>query len=272
MSFPTIENGCNPEVAVYRVDTAKQFPIGTKMVLEDGRTYRYCSAGGTCLPYCGAYKAKKTNTCTTAPTQATAAAQLAAYGDTLAAGAIGSRYVTVTIDTEIGHLTTGVLTADEMKGGFIVVGNGANQYPQMRRIVSHPALATAGGSLTMKLDGALITAVTAGTTTIEFMENPYSHLVADLVGSAYVSFIGVPACIAADGEFFWMQTKGPCWITSNSNTCNAAGDRTIVFASNGSVVSSDDVTVESGLQIAGYALDMSGSAESNAPFVMLQLE
>jgi hypothetical protein len=44
-----------------------------------------------------------------------------------------------------------------------------------------------------------------------------------------------------------------------------------VFVGNGSVVSSNDVTVENGLQIAGFALDMSGSAESNAPMVLLQI-
>jgi hypothetical protein len=48
-------------------------------------------------------------------------------------------------------------------------------------------------------------------------------------------------------------------------------DRTIVFVGNGSVVSSKDVTVGNGLQIAGFALDKSGSGESNAPMVFLTL-
>ena len=251
--------------------TTQQYPLGTKFVCGD-RVYRYCYASGDCDPEWGAYKAKKTNTVAVAPTQATAAAQAAAYeNETLAAGVIGSNYVTVTIDTEIGVLTTGVLHANELAGGYIVVGNGSSQHPQMRQIVSHPALATAGGSLTLKLDMPLIATVTAATTTIELMESPFYCILADGSGGDYVTFIGIPACEASSGEYFWVQTWGVCWITSNSNTCDSARDRTIVFVGNGSVESSNDETLESGFQIAGVALDMSGSASSNAPMCYLQI-
>ena len=207
-----------------------------------------------------------------APTQATAAAQAAAYsGETLAAGAVGSQYVTVTIDTEIGVLTTGVLSANELAGGFIVIGNGSAQHPQMCQIVSHPALATTGGSLTLKLDMALTTVVTANTTTIELMESPFYCVKADGSGGDYVTYIGIPAANATSGQYFWVQTWGPCWITSNGATCDSVRDRTIVFVGNGSVESSVDETIASGFQIAGVALDMSSSGASNAPFVLLQI-
>jgi hypothetical protein len=251
-------------------DALPKYPIGTKFV-NGLRTYYYCKASGTVNTEWGAYKAKKTNTVAVAPTQATAAAQAAAYpGETLAAGAAGSCYVTVTIDTEIGVLTTGVLSENELAGGFIVVGNGSSQHPQMFQIVSHPALATAGGSLTLKLDMPLATAVTAATTTIELMECPFYNLKADGSGGDYVTFLGMPAANAADGEYFWLQTRGPCWITSDGNTCDSAKDRTLVWQGNGSIVSSNDITVESGFQIAGVAIDMSGSGASNAPMVDLQ--
>lgn len=262
---------------LYNASTTKEYPLGTRYETWDGRVFRYCYANGTVHPEFMAYKAKKTNTCTTAPTQATAAALIAAgyAGETLAAGAIGSSFVTVTIDTEIGILTTGVLSADEMVGGYIVIGNGALQHPQMRMITRHAALTTAGGSLTVKLDAPLVIACTASSTYIEFMESPYYCIKADGAaggGGEYVSYIGVPASVAADTYYFWLQRRGPCWITSNSNTCNSAMDRTICVVSNGSVVSSDDVTLESGFQAVGYALDMSSNGGSNAPFVYLTLE
>lgn len=255
----------------YQVDSYAKYPIGT--VMRTGlRTYVYAYASGDCNPEVMAYKAKKTNTCAVAPTQATAAAQAAAYpGETLAAGAAGSKYVTVTIDTEIGVLTTGVLAANELAGGYIVIGNGSGQHPQMRQIVSHHALTTTGGALTLKLDSPLFSAVTAATTTIELMENPFYNVKADGSGGDYVTFIGVPTVVAASGQYLWIQTWGPCWITSDGNTCNSVNDRMICVVGNGSIVSSNDVTVESGCQIVGYALDMSGSAASNAPFVCLTL-
>jgi len=253
-----------PNVLV--ADSAQKYPLGTKFVNGD-RVYHYARASGTVHPYWGAYKAKKTNTVAVAPTQSTTK-----QADGTLPGVVGSYHVTVTIDAEIGVLTTGVLSKDELAGGYIVVGNGANQDPQMCLIVSHPALATTGGSLTLELDMPLAIVVTVGTTTIELMESPFYNLKADGAGGAYVTYIGIPASIASSGQYFWLQTWGPCWITSNGNTCNSAGDRTIVFASqDGAVVSSDDITVESGMQIAGIALDMSGDGASNAPFVLLQI-
>jgi hypothetical protein len=255
----------------YAADSVQKYPIGT--VLRTGlRTFVYGLANGTCNPEVMAYKAKKTNTVAVAPTQATAAAQAAAYkGETLAAGAAGSKYVTVTIDTEIGVLTTGVLAANELAGGYIVIGNGSAQHPQMRMIESHPALTSTGGALTLKLDSPLTTAVTAATTTIELMENPFYNISADGSGGDYVTYIGVPTVVATSGQYLWIQTSGPCWITSNSNTCDSANDRMICVVGNGSVTSSNDQTLESGCQIVGFALDMSGSGASNAPFVNLTL-
>ena len=246
-------------------DASQKYPLGTKFV-NGIRTYYYCRASGTVNPEVGAYKPKKTNTVAAAPTQSTTV-----QADGTLPGAVGSSYVTVTIDTEIGVLTTGVLSKDELAGGFIVIGNGSAQHPQMCMIVGHPALATAGGSLTVELDTPLATVVVAATTTIELMESPFYNLKADNAGGDYVTFLGIPACIASSGQYFWLQTWGPCWITSNSVTCDSARDRTIVFVGNGSVESSNDETMENGFQIAGVALDMSGDGASNAPFCLLQI-
>lgn len=240
------------------VNTVQKYPLGTRYVYGD-RVYRYALANDDCYPEVAAYKKKKTNTNAVAPTQATDA------------GTVGSKTLTVTIDTEIGALTTGVLSINELAGGYIVIGNGSGQRPQMRIIVSHAALATAGGSLTITIDEPLVIAITESTTNIELMESPFYGLAAESGDEQYVSFIGIPACVAASGEYFWLQTWGPVWITSNGNTCNSAMDRTLVFKGNGSVVSSDDITIDSGFQVAGFALDMSGSASSNAPMVFLQI-
>lgn len=245
---------------IYTAETTQRYPLWTPLETWDGRLFRYCYASGTCNTEVMAYKAKKTNKCAVAPTQATGA------------GAIGSMTVSVTIDDEIGVLTTGVLSEDELVGGYIVIGNGSAQHPQMRVITSHPALASAGGTLTLTLDAPLVIAVTASTTTIELMESPGYCVKADNSGGEYVSYIGVPASVASSGQYFWLQRRGPCWITSDGNTCDSALDRMIAVVGDGSVRSVTDVTVENGTQVVGYALDMSGSSASNAPFVYLTLE
>jgi hypothetical protein len=260
----------------YKVDTVKQYPLGTLLRMGD-RTFAYCLANGTVLPQIGCYKSKACNAYAVLPVQATAAAQAIAYpGETLAAGAAGSSFVTVTIDSEIGVLTTGVLSANELAGGYVVLGNGGAQTPQNRQIVSHPALTTAGGSLTLKLDSPLFAAVTAAVTGCELIESPFYNVKADGVGHSYSSHIGIPTVVAASGEYFWCQTWGPCWATSDGTTCNSADDREIVFVGDGSVRSMGsldfgDSHADTGYQRAGFALDMSAGATSNSPFIMLQI-
>jgi len=256
---------------IYTASTVKdpKWSVGDRVVLPDGRVYRYSKAGtGGVVAQMGAAHTTVCAAYAVAPAQATAAS----LGTTLAAGAAGSKYISVTIASPFGVLGTGVLTEDELRGGYIVIGNGSAQSPQNRRIVGHPALAAAG-ILTLELDAALITAVTVGTTGIEIVENPYSRLVND--GSTqqpYVSWMGVPAVVATVGQYFWLQTWGPCWMTSDGHTCAAAGSREIFIKNNGSVQSGDYFTYAgTAYQRAGFAIDASSAGSSNSPFVMLQI-
>ena len=45
MSFPNLVFGSEEESL--KTTTAKRVPLGTKMVAEDGRCYRYCENGAT---------------------------------------------------------------------------------------------------------------------------------------------------------------------------------------------------------------------------------
>jgi hypothetical protein len=256
---------------LYNVGTTKDpiYNVGDRVETPDGRAFRYAYAGGTCYSQMGCSNEKKSNAVAVAPAQASAADN--ADGTGLAAGVIGSRCVSVTIASPFGYTGDGSLIVDELKGGYIVIGNGSAQSPQMRMIVGNPVLAAAG-ICKIYLDAPLIAAVTVATTTIELIANPYYGLIGDLGGGEYVTFVGVPARAATVGQYFWVQTKGPCWVTSNSNTCDSALDRTVVWVGNGSVVSSNDITVESGMQIAGVAIDASSSGASNAPFINLQMD
>jgi hypothetical protein len=255
---------------LYVASTTKHpvYNVGDAVVTPDGRKFRYGYAGGTCATEWACCNEKLSNANAVAPAQATAAQVNDGTG--LAAGVVGSRCVSVTIASPFGYLGTGALSADELKGGYIVIGNGTSQHPQMRMITGNPALAAAG-ICRIYLDAPLTTAVTVGTTNIELIQNPYYGLIGDGGGGNQVTWMGIPAVGATVGQYFWVQTKGPCWVTSDGHTCDSDGDRTVVFVGNGSVVSSNDITVENGFQIAGKAIDASSNA-SNAPFINLELE
>jgi hypothetical protein len=256
---------------LYRASTTKmnEFNVGDSVILSDGRKFRYCYAGGTCYTEWACCNEKKSNANAVAPAQAAASANEDGTG--LAAGVVGSRCVSVTIASPFGYAGDGTLSLDELRGGYIVIGNGSAQHPQMRGIIGNPAL-SAAGICSIYLDAPLTTAVTVGTTNIELISSPYYGVIGDGGGGDYVTWIGMPAVGATVGQYFWVQTKGICWITSDSATCDSVGDRTIVFVGNGSVKSSNDITVESGIQIAGKAIDASSNGSANAPFVDLCLE
>jgi hypothetical protein len=250
-----------------------RYNIGDRVVTPDGRVFRYSLAAATCDPEFGAYNGLKTITNAVAPAQVDPTSpNVLGYVPT--AGKVGSTAVTITVGATDGSLGTGRVAVDELRGGYIVIGNGTSQHPQMRGIIGNDVLTTAGGSVNVFLDAPLITAVTVGTTNLETLLNPYANVKGDQAGGAYVSFLGVPAVRATVGQYFWLQTWGPVWITSDDTTGAAANGREIYFVNNGSVVSSDklvDGATNVLYQRAGVAIDASSTGASNAPIVMLQI-
>jgi len=239
----------------------QNYPLGTKRVYSDGRTFRYVKARTALHTEFGACYAAKTVTCDVAPAQATGA------------GAVADVKVTMTVASGDGLAANGLIALNELAGGYVVIGNGGSQHPQNRLITANTAVAGGGGVCTLTLDEALDTVVTVGVTTIETLMNPWILSDGNVTSSGYVTFRGMPALELTINYFGWIQTAGPCWITSDTHTCDSAGDRQIYFAANGSVVSGNDVTGDINVQqLAGHAIDMSGSAASNAPFVNLCLE
>lgn len=247
---------------IYRASTVRdeKYHVGDRVVTPDGRVFHYALAGGTCNPEVGAYQPITTITNAVLPTQVSPAS-----------AAVGSDVVTVTVGATDGAASDGVVAADELRGGYVVLGNGSAQHPQMRYILGNTAVASGGGTSNLTLDAPLNLALTVSTSNVEVLMNPYDNLKGDNSGGSYVTFMGVPARVATSGQYFWLQTWGPCWITSDGNTCDGASDRMIYFVANGSVVSGADATIENGYQFAGVAMDASSSGNSNAPFVMLMV-
>ncbi len=239
----------------------QNYPLGMKRTYADGRIFRYVKGRTALEPEFGACYAAKTITVAVAPTQATGA------------GTAADMKVTMTVASGDGLAGNGAVAADELVGGYVVIGNGSGQHPQNRRITANTAVSAGGGACTLTLDEALDQTVSVGVTTIETLMNPWILSDGNVTSSSYVTFRGMPARRLTINYYGFIQTAGPCWITSDGNTCDSAGDRQIYFVANGSVVSGNDVTSDINLlQLAGHAIDMSGSGASNAPFVNLCLE
>jgi hypothetical protein len=260
---------------IYQTSTVinPEYFVGDRVVLPDGRVFRYSKAAATCDPEFGAYTGLKTITNAVAPAQSVINGPIInQFGTnaTIVAGAVGSNVVTITVGAGDGSLGTGAVAVDELRGGYIVVGNGANQHPQNRGIIGNTVVAAGGGTCDVYLDAGLVTAVTVATTNIEAFLPPYANMKGDQAGGAYVTFLGIPAVRATVGQYFWLQTWGPTWVTSDGLTADDANDRTVYFATNGSLKSRTEVAGDL-YQPAGVVMDASSAGASNAPFVMLQI-
>ena len=238
---------------IYEVSTTKnpQYDIGDRVVLPDGREFRYAKSSGECKPGQGCKFTYSGYTAYTALGVSTA---------------IGATEIT------IAAATHAALTQDELRGGYVVIYNDATSTGIFRGIVGND-VADANAAFVVYLDGKLAAACVAGTAATETFQNPYAALVTSN-GAHPVSFAGVPAAyVSATGKYFFVQTKGPCWLAPQTSSVGAAGGIGCMFRHDGSleaVVTALTATVPAGdnTQYAGFVLE--GSQATNGPLFMLQ--
>lgn len=160
-------------------------PLGTQMVMADGRKFRFVLVGGATLVIGDALTSGV----------ATASQQ----GLTPAAGAVGDRIIT---------LTTGAATAANVFAeGFAhcsVTPGGGDTY----KIAGH-ALMTAGAGDIVRLAAghALRTAITT-TTRIDLIDNPHSRVIQAPATTVASCPVGVAVSAPTTLRGAWVQTRG----------------------------------------------------------------
>jgi hypothetical protein len=257
---------------LYRKSTVRdtRFNIGDRQVTPDGRVFRYALAGGTIRSEFGVCIPDLSITNAVAPAQSTLTSTILGVNTTV--GQVDSLVVTITVGATDGLASDGVVAADALRGGYIVIANGTSQHPQFRGIIGNSAVAAGGGSCDVYLDAPLTAAVVVATTNIEAYFSPYANVKGmNAVNSAYVTCIGASALDNVTvGQYFWVQTWGPVWLTSDGNTGKAANGRDIYINTDGSVRGQTSTTY-AGYQRIGTGLDKSASGASNGPNIMLQI-
>lgn len=201
MSYPTVIFGA-PDSMPYELTTGNnalaqkgRLPLGTQIVMQDGRKFRYSLAGGTLLVVGNVISS---------------AAIIATDRDlTAAAGAIGDRLATFTH----GAATT---IANYFSEGSMVVSvapGGGDTY----KIDNHLALrnATAGDLVNFAPGHALRQALTT-TSRLDLVANPYGGVIQFPATTATGAPVGVAvSAIAATTGMGWLQTRGPCGVLTS---------------------------------------------------------
>jgi len=244
---------------LYESSTVKtpKYNLGDRVVLGDGRVFRYGKCGATLEDM--KHGVKNYNL-------------LVTEKDAIAvAAAIGAKYVDITFADTDGVANNGVIAVDELRGGLISFYRGTDR--QQRGIIGNTVRANGDtGNTRVYLDAALKVAINEDDN-VEVIGNPYSDL--RIENNLYTSVMGMPAVKATTGQYFWIQTWGLCRVTPTGAEVGANPDeRMFCFDAYGGVRASQASIVDEGKseQIAGFIVEKTdGAAGSAAPFINLQI-
>ena len=248
---------------LYEHSTVKNanYNIGDRVVLPDGRVFRY---------------AKATNILSSCKFGVKFYGQI---GDGVAtqvsaSAAIGDKSIKIT--------ASGV-TEDEYRGGYFIAHVAIQQF---RGIIGNTAT-DGSGDIVVYLDAALTNALVDASSYCELLQSPYASVKltagpsGGLSGDDYSSVAGIPNVeTVVANEYVWLQTWGPIWINPHGSSLQDAGitgsERQLVFDCEGSVTIEDDAAHGpcaggEDMQYAGFIIDRSESGTSGPPLVMLQI-
>jgi hypothetical protein len=240
---------------IYRVSTAKDpnWNLGDKVELPDGRIFRYAKSAGNSAFY-------------------------AAHGVAFSATgytsytAFGTSYAVGVSEIECAAATHAALTADELRGGYIIIFDGASDYYTTTRGILGNTAASANAAFTVQLDAAITYAITAATSACEVYQNPWAAL--ELASLNTYPKAGIPAAyVSAAANYFWVQTNGITWVAPQSGVGGSQGQHGCFWRHDGALDKADTalattVPAGSSSQYAGFVVE--GSQAGNGPLFMLQ--
>ncbi len=251
------------EQDVNEASASQRYKIGARKQ-KNGRVYHYGMAGGTLNPGMGAFVKDPQTT-----------SQEAITVDAPA----GSRQLTLTLDNTDGPTYNGLLPANYLEGGSVVVFAAAGTF--RAGILSNTAVTVNTGTavFTVVLDTPTPVAVVAGDVA-EAQCSIYRNMVANTdtkLGSGMSAVVGVPELAATVGQFIWVQTWGLTWVAPHAAVGLAEGENKVVFNGDGSFGQGEEHNSgakDLGLigQAAGYVVSRDKGTGQAAPFVMLQLD
>lgn len=199
MSFPNIVHGHESET--FTDDDIQGAPVGTKMVIEDGRIYRYAQADSTAL--------------VAALMNQSAIPEVAKYGDQ----AVGTMAAGATVLTGVGADTTD-LAANQLINGYCW-SEQTTQLGPAARIKDNTLITQGAETGTITLYEGLAVLIAAGDT-ISYIRNTWQSIKIHATGEV-AEIAGVTVCSVAASVWAWVQTGGPAKIQTSGTPVVTAG-------------------------------------------------
>ena len=231
-----------------------EYAIGDKVELPDGRVYIYAKSNAAAALYASR------------GVQFTATG-LVSYTAFAVSAAVKDKEITIPAATHAA------LTVDELRGGYVVIYDGASDYyTTTRRIIGNDASA-ANVAFKVQLDAKLTYAITAGTSAVEVYQNPYAALT--VAADAAKPKAGVPASyVSAAANYFWVQKAGITWLPPQTSNVGENGGLGCFWRHDGTLEGAEvalgalTVPANDTSQYAGHCIE--GSQAGNGPLFNLQ--
>ena len=250
MSFPHVINGYDG--AQHDFGSTKLFPLGTQMVLEDARTFRYGLNNATNASFAGDLQQAE------APD---ANFDELAYNTNPAVGDLSM------------SITNGAtaIVADDYLEGWAVTNNtnsttSALDAGYMYRLATHLAVATTAAG-TFNFYGSVdVVAVFATGGEVALVRSPYAQFII-CPTTLTREVIGVAAARITAAQFGWVQTRGPCAVLTEGTP--------VIGTHVGAGTTAGAVTVDAGTADLesiklGYTIEIGISTEWSTIFLTIE--
>ena len=190
--FP--KNTFGSEDEAHRTYSVERNPVGMKMIVEDGRTFRFCENGAVAA--------------TAANMMQGLVPVIATKGEAVGTIAAGE------IDL-VNVISTGATQAEDIfNRGYVVIVEAAQLDPvhQILKSGEFPSGGSTGATLT--LETPLIDGIESGEV-VTYVQNPYRNVIIHPSPPTYLLSGVVVRAIAID-EYGWLATSGPAKVLTDS--------------------------------------------------------
>ncbi len=249
MSLPNIIHGGEQQSFLVNTSTVGrgQTPIGAKMVIEDGRTYRWAHVGVGPTVVGHLWQAELWDK--------------AKWGSenvgTVTAAQIAAGHTVITaVDS-----TTSDLVADVLKEGYVQFDDAVGRNP-LYKIVSNTAITNGDDAGTITIGSPLVDNVLAAET-VTYMKNLYQDIIQSPGSGNTAAPVGVAVSVIADEGFGWIQTGGPARILAQGSL--VLGDSFVAAATAGAIMPS--ATEHTDGPYLGVVMVVTGSTEYAGGFL-----
>ena len=186
MGFPVSARGSEEES--FNSYSTEKVPVGTRMVTEDGRSYRFAENFTSAMVVGDLMQAEVVD--------------IAVSGDQ----AIATHAAGVTVLTGIGS-TTNSFAAGVLANGFVIIDSAADLNPAYR-IKTNTAITAGAATGTITLYVPTQAAIAAAST-VSFCKNIWRDII-QCPAPLTAAPAGIAVKAVAANEFGWVQTGGPC--------------------------------------------------------------